>query len=186
MTSLLISVLMTLRGIVRSRAALHLEVLALRHQLQVVQRVASTTTASGEGGPVVLGVAVTHVEQLANHTRHRDARDRYRLASPRLPVVLVLEKSTAHRATTGPGRCPPLDSDDGAGQSALGSAADSRRIDKTRGDVSQATVAKCIGRRDAKPSCLHGHSAFSGASSRHCGDRLTSADAAVSSKSCAA
>ena len=38
MTSLLISVLMTLRGIVRSRAALHLEVLALRHQLQVLQR----------------------------------------------------------------------------------------------------------------------------------------------------
>ena len=38
MTSLLISFLETLRGAARSRAALHLEVLALRHQLQVVQR----------------------------------------------------------------------------------------------------------------------------------------------------
>ena len=38
MRSVLISLLLTLRGIVRSRAALHLEVLALRHQLQVLQR----------------------------------------------------------------------------------------------------------------------------------------------------
>jgi hypothetical protein len=38
MISVLISVLATLRGLVRSRAALHLEVLALRHQLLVLQR----------------------------------------------------------------------------------------------------------------------------------------------------
>ena len=38
MLSVLISLLLALRGIVRSRAALHLEVLALRHQLQVLQR----------------------------------------------------------------------------------------------------------------------------------------------------
>jgi len=38
MTSVLISLLATLRGIVRSRATLHLEILALRHQLQVLQR----------------------------------------------------------------------------------------------------------------------------------------------------
>jgi len=38
MPSVLRSVLATPGGVVRSRAALHLEVLALRHQLQVVQR----------------------------------------------------------------------------------------------------------------------------------------------------
>ena len=38
MTSVLMSVLATLWGLVRSRTALHLEVLALRHQLQVLQR----------------------------------------------------------------------------------------------------------------------------------------------------
>src|SRR5215468_8822746 len=38
MTSVLISLLAMLRGVVRSRAALHLEVLALRHQLHVLQR----------------------------------------------------------------------------------------------------------------------------------------------------
>jgi putative transposase len=36
--SVLVSLLLTVRVCVRSRAALHLEVLALRHQLQVLQR----------------------------------------------------------------------------------------------------------------------------------------------------
>jgi putative transposase len=38
MTSVLHSLLMTLRTLPRSRAALHLEILALRHQLDVLQR----------------------------------------------------------------------------------------------------------------------------------------------------
>jgi putative transposase len=38
MTSVLMSVLAMLHGVLRSRAALHLEILALRHQLQVLQR----------------------------------------------------------------------------------------------------------------------------------------------------
>jgi putative transposase len=38
MMSVLISVLAALRGLIQSRAALHLAILALRHQLQVVQR----------------------------------------------------------------------------------------------------------------------------------------------------
>ena len=38
MTSVLISLLQTLRGLARSRGALHVEVLALRHQLHVLQR----------------------------------------------------------------------------------------------------------------------------------------------------
>ena len=38
MMSVLMSILAMLRGAVRSRAALRLEILALRHQLQVLQR----------------------------------------------------------------------------------------------------------------------------------------------------
>jgi hypothetical protein len=38
MISVLISLLQTLRGFLRSRAALHVEVLALRQQLQVLER----------------------------------------------------------------------------------------------------------------------------------------------------
>ena len=41
MTSVLVSVLTMLRGVVRSRVALHLEILALRHQLHVLQRTRS-------------------------------------------------------------------------------------------------------------------------------------------------
>ena len=44
MMSVLISLLLTLRGIARSRAGLHFEVLALRHQLQVLQRSRPATT----------------------------------------------------------------------------------------------------------------------------------------------
>jgi putative transposase len=38
MMAVLISLLATLRGVVHSRAALHLKVLALRHQVEVLQR----------------------------------------------------------------------------------------------------------------------------------------------------
>jgi hypothetical protein len=38
MMSVLVSLLLTVRGCVRSRAALQLEVLALRHQLHVLER----------------------------------------------------------------------------------------------------------------------------------------------------
>jgi hypothetical protein len=38
MTSVFVAFLLTLRSLARSRAALQLEVLALRHQLQVLER----------------------------------------------------------------------------------------------------------------------------------------------------
>src|SRR5262245_29799701 len=75
--------------------------------------------SSCESRPVALGIAVALLEGLADGPCHRETGDRYRLASTRLLVVLVLEESAPHRATTGPGRCPHADSDHGAGQSAL-------------------------------------------------------------------
>jgi putative transposase len=38
MIAVLIALVLTLRGVAQSRRALHLDVLALRHQLQVLQR----------------------------------------------------------------------------------------------------------------------------------------------------
>jgi len=49
MTSVLISCLLTLRGIAQSRVAIHLEVLALRHQLQVLQRSRPRPSKQGKG-----------------------------------------------------------------------------------------------------------------------------------------
>jgi hypothetical protein len=71
MMSGLTSLLAALRGAVRARAALHLEVLALRHQLQSAATVPTATAASCERGPVALGVVITGVERVANGTRHR-------------------------------------------------------------------------------------------------------------------
>ena len=71
MTSVLISLLAMLRRVVRSRAALHLEILALRHQLQVLQRSRSRR----------LRLAKTIVERLADAARDREARDGPRQAS---------------------------------------------------------------------------------------------------------
>ena len=66
----------------RWTAVLQLEVLALRHQLQVLQRSRPRRLRLRRSGPVALGLAVTYVERLANGARHRQARDGRRLASP--------------------------------------------------------------------------------------------------------
>ena len=54
------------------------KLLALRHQLQVLQR--SHEVCVCESGPLALGLVVT-VQRLANGTRHREAGDSGRLAS---------------------------------------------------------------------------------------------------------
>src|SRR5262245_54419717 len=93
MLSVLISVLLTLCGVARSRAALHLEVLALRHQLQVLQRTKPQRVTARSGGPLALDVAGALVARPEIGRRHREARDRSRLASAGVPVVLDLQQS---------------------------------------------------------------------------------------------
>jgi hypothetical protein len=70
--SMLIALLATLRGVVHSRAVLHLEVLALRHQVQVLQTLATATLSSRPRGPVALGVIVTRLARLANGDPRRE------------------------------------------------------------------------------------------------------------------
>ena len=131
MMSVILSLLLTLRTWAHSRAALQLEVLALRHQLQVLQAEAAKV-ATREGGPLALGPAFAHLDRMANGARDRQARDCHRLAPTRLPAVVDLEKPAPHRATDGAGRHPDPDSHDGASESALGGAADSWRTAETR------------------------------------------------------
>src|SRR5262249_56791379 len=118
--------LQTLRGFVQSRAALHLEVLALRHQLQVLETVAAETTATRDGGSVALGLAIPVVDRMAHGAHHRQARHRHRMASAGLSLVVDLEKSTTKRTTGRPNRRPRPDSDHVAGEFALGRASHSR------------------------------------------------------------
>jgi hypothetical protein len=69
----LLSLLLSLRPWARSRAALKLEVLALRHQLQVLQRTRPAAGAAREGGPLALGPVLAHLGWMANGARDRQA-----------------------------------------------------------------------------------------------------------------
>src|SRR5262244_2763841 len=119
MTSVLISLLAMLRGVVWSRAALHLEVLALRHQLHVVQRSRPRRLRLARADRW-LWARLSHV-----WTGWRTALvivkpRRRRLASQRLSPVLDVEESSAHRSTACGRRCARVDSEDGARQSGVG------------------------------------------------------------------
>ena len=61
MMSALISGLLTLQGLARSRAALHLAVLALRHQLRVLERSRPRQVQLGIREPLAMGVALALV-----------------------------------------------------------------------------------------------------------------------------
>ena len=124
MVSVLRSLLLTLRTLARSRAALHFEILALRHQLNVLQAHPTAASPAREDGPLALGPAGARLGQMANHARHCEAGDRHRLAPQGLPTLVDLEESTPDRATDGARRSPHVDSDDGGGEPALGRAAD--------------------------------------------------------------
>src|SRR2546426_12618180 len=110
MTSVFISLLLTLRGFARSRAALDLEVLALHHQLKMLQRsqtrrlrLVQADRGSGRGWRA-RGTAGKWRSSSSTGNRHR-------LASSRLPLVLDMEKPPTPRLTDGPGRPPRIDSD---------------------------------------------------------------------------
>jgi hypothetical protein len=73
MMSVFVSLLLTLRTWTRSRAALQLEVLALRHQLQVLQRTRPRQLRLANLDPVALGRALALLDRMANSTRYRQA-----------------------------------------------------------------------------------------------------------------
>jgi putative transposase len=102
---------------------------------------------------MALGVAFPDLERLANRPRPREARDGRQLASPRISPVLDVEKSPPHRTTATLGGCARADSKNGAGESAGGAHhASHGELLKLGVQVSQATVAKYIGRRSSPPS----------------------------------
>jgi hypothetical protein len=113
MTSVLISLLTTVRGVLRSRAALHLEVLALRHQVQVLQRSQSRRLQLANAdrwlwrGCHTCGTAGERPSSLCSQ----------RPSSPgiaRDSAVLDAEESATHGPAGGVRRCAGADPKDGA------------------------------------------------------------------------
>jgi serine/threonine protein kinase len=94
--SVVVSLLHSFRFLVRSRASLHLELIALRHQLAVVNR-SRRPRIRLTAADRMLWAWLTRMARLAVRGSHRQARDRDRLAPARISAVLDLEKPTAYR-----------------------------------------------------------------------------------------
>ena len=116
----------------KSRAALQLENLALRHQLGVLRRsVKRPKLTVSRSTP--LGVAVRVLDRLAICPGHRQAGNRHWLAPQGLPAVLDMESSSRPTwAPTGVERNSPTDSQDEPRESTLGRTPHPRRIAQTR------------------------------------------------------
>src|SRR6267378_1341869 len=132
MKSVLLSLLLTLRTWVRSRAALQLEVLALWHQLQVLRRTRPRRVQLAKADRwlwVLLSriwagwrTALVIVKPETVIAWHRQG---FRL-------WWGLEEPAPHGTTDRASGRPRADSYDGAGKPALGRAADSWRTAETR------------------------------------------------------
>src|SRR5258705_12013258 len=119
MISVIVSLLLTLRGSARSHGGLQLEILALHHQLQVLHRARSPrlrlTAADRLLWVWLAGVwnnwrtALVIVKPETVIAWHRRG---FRL-------FLDVEEPPADRSADRPFRCARADSDDGAGQPAL-------------------------------------------------------------------
>src|ERR1017187_8451551 len=116
----------------KSRATLHLENLALRHQLGVLRRSVKRPKLTS-ADPTPVGVAVRSLERLAIRLGYRQAGDRYWLAPQRLPAVLDLEGSprSARPAADFSGGSE-TDPHDEPRKSAVGRTPHPRRIAQTR------------------------------------------------------
>ncbi len=95
-----LSLLLTLRSCARSRVLLQLEVLALRHQLQVLQRSRPRRLRLARADRM-LWVWLSRVWRVACDAGHRQARDCHRLAPLRLSCMLALEESGPAGLTVG-------------------------------------------------------------------------------------
>ena len=149
--SVVASLLHSLRFLVRSHAALHLEIVALRHQLVVANR---------SRRPRLLLTALDRVlwTWLAHRWRGwrsapcRAAGDRPRMASSWFSSVLDLEEPTSHWPSGGITRCPRVDSRDVDRESTVVCAAHSRGAAEAGISVSESPVAKYMRRHPRPPS----------------------------------
>jgi hypothetical protein len=152
MISVLVSLLQTLRGLAQSRAALHLEGLALRHQLQVLQRTRPRRVRLATADRWLSGVAVPRVDRVANGAGDRQAGDGDRVAPLRVRLVWTCKS----RRRTGRPAVPPdvqaLIRTMSRANPLWGAPRIHGELLKLGIAVSQATVAKYVGRDRQPPS----------------------------------
>ena len=127
MSSIVVSLFHSLRFLVRSRASLHLEIVALRHQLAVVNRSRRPRLRFTTVDRVLWAWlsqrwhgwrAALHVVQPATVLAWHQ---------PRLSPVLGMEGPTSRRAAGRASRCPRVDSRDVHDEPVVGRTSDSRR-----------------------------------------------------------
>ncbi len=99
-----------------------------------------------------MGLVVACLERVARGARHRPTGDGRRLASPRRPPVLDVDKSSPHRSTVDPPDIRALIRTMSDANPRWGAPRIHGELLKLGIDLSQATVAKYMVRRRQPPS----------------------------------
>jgi hypothetical protein len=92
MSSVVVALLHTLRTSFRTRAAFKAEIVALRHQLQVLTPATASVNACRSRA---MGLALAHLVRVADNDGAREARDGHCLASAGVSSLLGVEISTS-------------------------------------------------------------------------------------------
>jgi hypothetical protein len=116
-----VSVLLSRRSLIRSRAVLHLEILPLRHPAPGPGTLAWTAPPPHDGRSAPLGLVLPGLDPVAAGARPRATGDRPRVAPARLPV-LDLDEPMPHGPADRASRGLRVDPQDVARESALGRA----------------------------------------------------------------
>ena len=152
MISVLISLLATLRGLVRSRAALHVEVLALRHPLLVLQRSRPRRLSLVKADRWLWAWLVAFLDRLASGARECQTGDRHRWHRQGLRLFWTWKSRQRRGRAAVPADVRALIRTMSQSHPLWGAPRIHGELLKLGVDVSQAAVAKYMVRRSGPPS----------------------------------
>src|SRR5262245_34598341 len=119
-------------GLFRSRDALEAEIVALRHQLNVLRRKAPRRLVFSKCDRFVFACLYRSCTRHSEHLGDRQAGDGHPLASGRVSPVLAMEVALSSRQAKSAPRNPPADPEYKPRQSVLGRAPDPWRTPQAR------------------------------------------------------
>jgi putative transposase len=153
MPALLVAVLAALRSFARSRLELEAEILALRHQLAVLQRQTPTRPRLGRADRWLWVLLSRLWPNWRGAIQIVTPRHRRALASSRLRPLLGVEVTAATGGPAASGcRHPGANPADARRQPSLGAPRIHGELQKLGLKLSETTVAKYLGRRRPPPS----------------------------------